>query len=100
MPSIARLGDGFVGKCSGHLTTIQVTGTIVAGSGDTKVNGLGAARLGDAVVASCGHAASVISGSSNIKVNGRAVARLGDVVVGPTICGTIIAGSPNVRGNG
>jgi hypothetical protein len=92
---IARLGDRTLGVCSEHG---QVGGTIITGSSTNFINERKIARLGDTVVADCGHSAVIITASSTVSSTleaGQKTARLGDQVLGPTYSGQIITASPN-----
>ena len=80
MSGIAILGDSTVGYCKIH--QIQVNGTIVSASTNVGCNGMGVARLGDTVLAECGHIGTIVSASTTDYVNGMGVARLGDTVDG------------------
>jgi len=83
MSAIARMGD-----------SISHGGSITGGSGDTKANSIGVARVGDSATCSEHGSVTIVSGSSTVKVNGRAVARVGDSLS----CGaTITGGSGNVN---
>lgn len=72
MPEVARVGD----------TTTHLGGNINSGSGNTFVNGLAVARIGDIL---SDHefddddhiGESIVSGSSKTFVNGLALARVG-----------------------
>jgi len=101
MPQAARNSDVIVGICCCHSnpTCISVSGIIVGNSPNVGVNGLGAARVGDAAIGSCGHATIIVSGSPNTLINGLGAARVGDSVAG-CITGTIVSGSPNTLING
>lgn len=80
MNGIARLGDSTTGYCKIH--QIQVSGTIVSASTNVGCNGMGVARLGDIVLAECGHTGTIVSASSTDYCNGMGVARLGDTIDG------------------
>jgi len=97
MPGIARVGDTVVGICCHpiHDKCINVTGQIIAGSGNVIANSTPTARLGDSAISSCGHIGTVVTGSPTTKTNSRATARIGDRVVGD-FSGTIVGGSGNI----
>lgn len=97
MRGTARLGDRTVGTCRVHPGTIG--GTIITASGDVKANSLGVARLGDTVLADCGHTAVIITAANIVKANSLGVARLSDLVQGAEYQGTIITCSPDVSGD-
>lgn len=84
MPKAARLGD-------------LAGGPILEGSSNVFINGIAAARQGDAITphdSSPTHIATIASGSSTVKINGKQAARLGD----PATCGhTISEGSDDVN---
>lgn len=94
MPGASRIGD----ICSGHGP--WPPRPIVSGSGDVLINGIGAARLSDALPSHCSpagcHPGTVAVGSSTVFVNGLPLARIGDAVD----CGsTIASGSGDVIAN-
>lgn len=93
MPGVARLGD----SCTGH--GCWPPRSNVSASGNVRVNGRGAHRVGDGWAAhTCPaipetHSSSLASGSGTVKVNGRPLGRIGDAVA----CGSSVAtGSGNV----
>jgi len=92
--NVARFGDKLKGICTCHRTPIPVTATIITASADTFVNGLGVARLGDTVKATCGHTGKIVTCSSTHFANGLGVARLGDSTTG-CFKGAIITASPD-----
>ena len=92
MRGIARLGDSTFGTCYSHTNPILVGGTIISGSTDHACNGRHVARLGDTVLANCGHTAIIVSASTNTDCNNRGVARLGDSTAGAYVA-TIISAS-------
>lgn len=94
MPAVARLTD----TCSGH--GCWPPRPNVAASGNVRVNGRGAHRIGDAWGPhTCPdipetHASTLASGSGTVKVNGRPLGRVGDAIA----CGSVVAsGSGNVN---
>lgn len=97
MRGTARLGDRTVGTCSVHPGTIG--GTIITASEDVGANTRGVARLGDTVLADCGHTALIITAAGLTKANSRGFARLSDLVQGPQYKGTIITCSQDVAGD-
>ena len=94
MRGIARLGDATHGICYCHDSPISVSGKIITASEDHFTNGRGTARLGDLVMADCGHTGRIISAKENEFVNGRGVARLADQFDG-CYKGKIISASDN-----
>jgi hypothetical protein len=79
MRGAARLNDKTIGNCSIHGPNIK--GKIITSSPDIDVNGRGLARLGDKVLADCGHVAEIITASSTEDPNNkRGTARLNDKV--------------------
>lgn len=93
---IARVGDRTLGSCS--IDGGPIGGTIVSGSPDTITNSRLEARLGDTVIADCGHTGTISSASSTIITNGQDTARLGDSVSG-TYSATIVSASSDVIGD-
>lgn len=91
---IARLGDSTYGVCVCHKHPRVVSGTIITASPNTLANGRGVARLGDTVMASCGHTATIVTASPKNLANGMPIARLGDSFTG-CYSGTIVTASPN-----
>lgn len=94
----ARLGDRTIGTCSCHKNPITVGGTIVTASTDTVANNMGVARLGDTVLADCGHTGIIVSASEVTITNNRGTARLGDVTDGCYVA-TIITASQDTLTN-
>lgn len=94
MRGIARLGDSTQGTCYCHPTPITVSGKIITASENHFTNGRGTARLGDLVMADCGHTGRIISAKENDFVNGRGVARLSDQFTGCYV-GKIVSASEN-----
>lgn len=94
MRGLARVGDRTIGTCVCHDVPITVGGTIIVGSSDTFTNNLPQARLGDTVLADCGHTGTIISASSTVFCNNLGVARLGDTTTG-CYNATIITASPD-----
>lgn len=99
MPLVARLGDLGVGICYRHVSPIPMSGMVAGGSGNVVCNGLGVARIGDIVIANCGHVGTIYSGSPDVLANGLPVARLGDGFAGDFV-GTIASGSADTAANG
>lgn len=97
MRGTARLGDRTTGTCSVHPGTIG--GTIITSSDDVKGNSRGVARLGDTVLADCGHTALIITAAGFTKANSRGFARLSDLVQGPEYKGSITSCSGDVSGD-
>ena len=101
MAGVARLTDSHAGICTHGEPCCPhgVIGVIVSASGNVNANGLGVARIGDAVVHNCPHCGVgvVVSGSGKVIVNGSGAARLGDTVVYPGGVGAIISASGNVN---
>ena len=92
MPKAARIGD--IGSGHGCFPPTPVT----AGSGNVKINGIPAARLGDPLAAhGCGkcppHGRSISGGSGTVFINGKPAARIGD---GIDCGGSVAAGSGDV----
>lgn len=96
MALVARLGDKCVGSCKVHGPNI--IGIIITASADVNVNGLGVARLGDKVLADCGHIATIITAAPKTDSNSKlGTARLGDNVGASPYEGIIITASGNVN---
>jgi len=92
MIPVARIGDRTYGVCQFHGPK---GGTIVSGSSDHTTNSRSTARLGDRIVADCGHGCTIITGSPTHSVNTRAVARLGDLGGADVYHCNIVTGSPD-----
>lgn len=93
MAAAARVGDSGVPHCSSY--------TIAQGSSDVKINGRGAARVGDFSTPhlrpgrKCPpHVASITSGSSSVFINSRAAARVGSSLMS---CTFVATGSSDVN---
>lgn len=78
MRGIARLDDRTTGICYCHTSPIQVGGKIVTGSDDVLTNGRKTARVGDTVLADCGHTGIIVTGKDDQFANDMKVARLDD----------------------
>jgi len=97
MPA-ARVNDTTTADC-----------TILPGSTNVIINGLGAARANDPIVCPAGGvgSTSIVQGSGTVLINGLPAARLGDSVIETipyvyapywiAVPGTIAFGSPNVE---
>lgn len=96
MRGLARVGDRTFGTCTCHRRPIQVGGTIITGSENVKTNNLPQARLGDTVLADCGHKGTIITASTTVFANKKGVARLGDSTTG-CYKAKIISASPDVK---
>ena len=98
MAKVARIGDSTFGTCPlGHPKSPWTgSGVIISGSGSTFADGIGVARLGDAVLPGCGHVSSIVSASSVSFADGIGIARKDDAVAGPYV-GTITSGSDSTR---
>lgn len=91
MFNIARIGDRCNGNCSIHGPQ---SGRIITGSEKNFYNDIPVARIGDKVLADCGHSGIIITGSEKNFSEGLNVARIGDRYSG-IFSGVIISGSPN-----
>lgn len=91
MPAAAFISSICTGVCTGHPTPINVSGVIVTGAGTKLIEGNAAARVGDLVLASCGHYGVIASGQ-NMEVEGVEQSAVGDTFSG-TFSGTISSGS-------
>ena len=96
MPGIARVGDGTIGTCFAHKDPITVSGVIVSGDSTTITENMPTARLGDTVVASCGHTGIIVSASTKNFCSGMPVARLGDSVAGNYMATIISAATKTI----
>ena len=96
MRGLARIGDRTIGTCVCHVPPIQVGGTVVVGSPDVRTNGRNQARLGDTVLADCGHRGTIVTASTTVFANQKGVARLGYKTTG-CYRATIITASPDVK---
>jgi uncharacterized Zn-binding protein involved in type VI secretion len=92
MAKIARTGDTGVGTCRCHKSPISTSGVIQASEARVFADGLSVARVGDIVVAACGHSGVIVSGSGKVFADGIAIARVGDSFVG-CFSGVIVSGS-------
>jgi len=95
MAKHARIGDPTTGRCSRHLGNPTKDGTITTGSDYCSANGIGMARQGDEVTASCGHKGIIQAGSGITFIKGVSAAREGDTFDGD-YKGTIIGGSGDI----
>lgn len=91
---VARLNDRTFGTCSAHPVPLATGGSIITASGNTSCNNRPVARLGDTVLADCGHTSLIITASPNSDTNSRGgTARLGDKVGAGPYDATIITAS-------
>lgn len=98
MRGVARLNDKTLGNCSVHGPNIQ--GRIISGSGDVSVNNRATARLGDKVLADCGHVSEIITASGSEGINKKGgTARLNDRVGNSPYTARIITASTNTFGS-
>jgi uncharacterized Zn-binding protein involved in type VI secretion len=96
MALVARLGDKCIGSCKVHGP--DIIGTIITASPNVSVNNRQVARLGDKVLANCGHIATIITAAPKTDSNNRlGTARLGDKVGASPYEGIIITASTNVN---
>jgi len=96
MPNVANVGSIFFGICRSHSSPITVSGQIVSGSTSVLTEGMPTARIGDTVIASCGHSGNIITGSSVHLVDGMPCAFVGSLVKSDSLDGQIIKGSSTV----
>lgn len=87
MPAAARQFDLGIPHCSPYV--------IATASSDVKINGRGAARVGDfssphlVPARICfGHVAPIVLGSSSVMINGRPAAYVGSYLLGCTLVAT------------
>lgn len=97
MKGIVRKTDQFSGICLRCDGNPSVTGQVHTASNDVFNNGLGVARYGDTILASCGHYGFLYA-TGKTMVNGRQVGLLGDVV-GNDLDGTIVSASSDFGEN-
>ena len=100
MPGVARIMDRTYGVCYAHKRPITVGGTIITGDPQTNADGLPVSRLGDTVLADCGHTSKIVTGSVPTFSSGIFVARLGDSVADGPYIATIITASTDVFEDG
>lgn len=95
---VARLGDLTSGVCNHpvHLVPLPIGGQIVTASGSVYANNRPVARLGDNVLADCGHLSIIITSATTVDSNKRGNARIGDQVGGGPYSATIITASTTV----
>ncbi len=108
MSKTAIVGSQGTGICGCHPPSppIPVTGQIISGSPDVKVEGQGICRIGDVFQASCGHTALMASGSPDVKSNDITICRVGDPFSGAggsnpcaSLSGTLTTGTSNHNTN-
>ena len=100
MPGIARITDRTWGTCYAHDGPITVGGTIIVGSPDSFANKLNISRIGDTVLADCGHTSIIVTGSPLTFANKIPVGRLGDQVAGGPYIAVIVTASPDTFADG
>ncbi|KAB7769656.1 PAAR domain-containing protein [Xanthomonas maliensis] len=71
-------------------------GSVVAGSGETDINGKPVARIGDKVVCRRHGNTTIVSGDATVVIDGNPVARHGD----KTACGGTLISSQGATGIG
>ena len=92
---IATIGSIGTGVCSCHNSPQAQTGSVITGSGMVMANGIGVSKIGDTILANCGHSGMIVSGSGTVMADGIGVASLTSSFVGCFV-GTLISGSSNV----
>lgn len=92
--AIARVGDRTYGICDCHKDPITTYGRIITGSPSFSLNEKDVARLGDRILADCGHEAIIVTASNKQFVDGLGVAMVDDRGEGCYNC-VIIEGSPD-----
>lgn len=98
MALVARLGDKCIGSCSVH--GANIIGRIITSSANVAANSTPVARLGDKVLANCGHVATIITAAPRTDSNtSGGTARLGDLVGNSPYKGVIITASTTVDVN-
>lgn len=96
---VARLADLTDGVCYHpvHLVPLPIGGKIITASGDTIDNNRPVARLGDTVLADCGHTSIIITAAPTVTTNSRGTARLNDLVGSGPYIARIITASTNTN---
>jgi len=94
---VCRIGDIGMGVCSCHKNPQSIIGIIITGAPTVLANNIGKARIGDLMMCSCGHPATISIGNFTVLANNAAEARVGDMFTGCPI-GTLSIGSFNVLG--
>lgn len=90
--AVARVGDRTYGTCTCHQNPVTGFGRIVTGSDKLALDDKPVARLGDIILADCGHEAVIVTASELFLLEDRGVARVGDLGEGCYNC-EIIEGS-------
>lgn len=95
---VARLGDLTTGVCShpSHAVPLPTSGKIITASDTVFADNLPVARLGDTVLADCGHSSIIITSATTVDSNTRGNARLNDQVGNGPYSATIITASTTV----
>jgi uncharacterized Zn-binding protein involved in type VI secretion len=70
-----------------------MSGFIISGSSNAVSAGLGAARVTDMTIGTCGHTGIIVTGSGTNVTNGLGKATVGSTVTGCNI-GTVVTGNP------
>jgi uncharacterized Zn-binding protein involved in type VI secretion len=102
MRQVARVGDLCRGTCyhSSHIIPYDTTAVIVEGGRITYADDdKPVARVGDRVLATCGHYGVIVTGSDTVTAENKHVARVGDSISdvdGTDFVGTIVGGSDTV----
>ena len=82
MSKTARITDIGVGICVCHIVPIPMTGVIITGAGNKKVENQLTARITDIVLGYCGHTGVIITGNSTLEVANQSQSRIGDDFTG------------------
>lgn len=102
MAGVAKIGSIWVGTCicsnENHDDPIDTVGTIISGSGNVLADGVGQGRIGDLILAECGHIGIIVSGSANVTANGIGKGSVGSVTSG-CLKGVIATGSSTTNVN-
>ena len=95
---VARLGDLTYGVCNHpvHIVPLPIGGKIITASGSVLANNRPVARLGDTVLADCGHSSVIITAAMSVATNIRGTARLGDQIGGGPYSAIVITASGSV----
>jgi uncharacterized Zn-binding protein involved in type VI secretion len=92
---IAILGSVGVGICTCHSSPSSQSGTVITGSGTVLANKMSVARIGDIVLAGCGHTGTLVQGSGTVTAEGIGVSVLTSYFSG-CFSGTLVSGANNV----
>jgi len=95
MPRDSRIGDMGVGICVCHVPPIPMIGFLITGAGTELSEDPPPSRIGDVILAICGHTGIMIQGSPDTIVENSPTSRVGDAFTGCFI-GVLVTGAPHV----